>query len=503
MKTHAITPAAIDFDTDGPPFSPTFGDLYHPRIGALAQARHVFIAGSRLHERWHSRRLFTILEAGFGLGNNFLATWSAWRQDAAHCERLLYLAIDARPPCLQDLRRAHAASPLPEPELAGALVDAWPPLLPNLHLLPFDQGRVQLMLSFGDVALLLPQIRAHVDAFFLDGYAPSHNPQMWQPRVIKGLARLAAPGATVATWSAASSLRADLVSAGFELHAASGIGGKRDITLGTYAPRYTPRDKPRRAAPAPVVGPPPQAIVIGAGLAGAWAAHALAQRGVTVTVLDRQPQPAAEASGNLAGIFHPTVHGDDGAHAQLLRAAALFAHQRMRPLIAAGLVLGQVDGLLRLVSGTVSGRDALRTMQAQVRALGLPEGYVQALSADQASVLAGVRLSHPAWYFAHAGWVAPAALVRQLLAAPSIRFVGGAQVRRLRRNHDGWAALDANGQVLAQAPVLVLANADGAGSLLTTLGHAPWPLQRWRGQVSVCETHDRGTAAGPSSIKPP
>ena len=376
-------------------------------------------------------------------------------------------------------------------------------MLPNLHLLPFDQGRVQLMLGFGDVALLLPQIRAHVDAFFLDGYAPSHNPQMWQPRVIKGLARLAAPGATVATWSAASSLRADLVSAGFELHAASGIGGKRDITLGTYAPRYTPRDKPRRAAPAPVVGPPPQAIVIGAGLAGAWAAHALAQRGVTVTVLDRQPQPAAEASGNLAGIFHPTVHGDDGAHAQLLRAAALFAHQRMRPLIAAGLVPGQVDGLLRLVSGTVSGRDALRTMQAQVRALGLPEGYVQALSADQASVLAGVRLSHPAWYFAHAGWVAPAALVRQLLAAPSIRFVGGAQVRRLRRNHDGWAALDANGQVLAQAPVLVLANADGAGSLLTTLGHAPWPLQRWRGQVSVCETHDRGGAGAGTTLRLP
>ena len=195
MKTHAIAPAVIDFDTDGPPFSPTFGDLYHPRIGALAQARHVFIAGSRLHERWGGRPFFTILETGFGLGNNFLATWSAWRQDVARGERLLYLAIDAHPPCLQDLRRAHAALPLPE--LAGALIAAWPPLLPNLHLLSFDQGQVQLMLGMGDVALLLPQIRAHVDAFFLDGYAPSHNPQMWQPRVIKGLARLAAPGATV------------------------------------------------------------------------------------------------------------------------------------------------------------------------------------------------------------------------------------------------------------------------------------------------------------------
>ena len=88
MKTQPIVPARLSRTAEGLPFSPEFGDIYHPVAGALVQARHVFIAGNDLPARWRGRERFVILETGFGLGNNFLAAWDAWRHDAARCERL-------------------------------------------------------------------------------------------------------------------------------------------------------------------------------------------------------------------------------------------------------------------------------------------------------------------------------------------------------------------------------------------------------------------------------
>ena len=481
MKTRAVVPAAISFDDAAPdeaPVSTLYRDCYHPRTGPLAQAQHVFIAGNGLPARWAGRAQFAILETGFGLGNNFLATWQAWRDDVSRCRRLIYVAIERHPPTLQDLRRAHARSP--QPELAAALLTAWPALLPNLHVLPFDHGAITLLLGFGDIATLLPQIRARIDAFYLDGFAPEVNPDMWQPRVIKGLGRLAAPGASVATWSVATALRASLVSAGFEVRLSGGISGKRAITLASHAPRFVVRGTPLVAR----LCPPSAVVVIGAGLAGAWTAYALAQRGVRVTVIDRQAMPAAGASGNAGGIYHATVHADDGPHARLLRAAALFAHRLMRPLIDSGLVPGQARGLLRLQSGA----DALATMRGQVTAQGLPPEYVQALDAERASLCAGLQLDHAAWYFADAGWVSPLALVQHLMASTGVRFEGSQRASRLLRDGENWQVLDASGCTIAQAPVLVVANAEGVLPLLAELGHAHWPLQGARGQLSLCET---------------
>ena len=99
---------------------------------------------------------------------------------------------------------------VPLSDRAAALVEAWPVLTPNLHCLSFEQGAVQLLLCLGDVASWLRELDATVDAFYLDGFAPARNPQMWEPVLFKACARLAAPGATVATWSAARDVREGL-----------------------------------------------------------------------------------------------------------------------------------------------------------------------------------------------------------------------------------------------------------------------------------------------------
>ena len=475
MKTAPVVAADLAFDAEGVPFSARFGDRYHPRQGAFAQAAHVFLAGNELPRRWQGRDRFVILETGFGLGNNFLAVWNAWRADPQRSRRLHFISIEKHPFAAADLRRAHARSP--HPELARALVAAWPPLTPNLHRLTFDGGRVELLLALGDIDAWLPEIVATVDAFFLDGFAPDRNPAMWQPRVFKALARLAAAGATAATWSAANAVRAGLAGAGFEVASAPGSGGKRDVTLARFAPRFAPRRAPARIGLA--TGTSQHALIVGAGLAGTAAAHALAEQGWRSTLFDRLPRIAAGASGNPAGIFHGTVNPHDGTHARFNRAAALQACIAAREAIAAHGVDGQVNGLLRIES-----RATPPQMAQQLLALGLPPEYAQALDADATAAMSGLPACAPAWFYPGGGWIDPGAFAASRLAragdAVALRL--DANVAAIRQSDEGWQVLDASGRPQAQAEVLVLANACGATALLGETVMPP--LQRIRGQTT-------------------
>jgi tRNA 5-methylaminomethyl-2-thiouridine biosynthesis bifunctional protein len=470
VKTQPIQPARIAFD-DGVPVATEFGDVYHARAGALAQAQHVFVRGNELPQRWAGRTRFVIVETGFGLGNNFLATWAAWRNGPQRCERLVFVSVEKHPPSHETLERAHRGSPLHE--LARQLVAAWPPLTHNVHTLHFEAARVRLMLAFGDVADWLPELVCEADAFYLDGFAPAKNPQMWERRVMKALGRLAAPQATAATWSVARAVRDGLTEAGFVVERAPGFASKGEMTVARFAPAFTPRRAPSRLAHA--AGDAREAVVVGAGLAGAFAAAALRDEGFTCTVVDRHPRPASETSGNVAGLFHGIVTAEDGAHARFNRAAALQAQRTFEPLIAAGQVRGRLDGLLRL-----NGDADVRDMQALLDRIGLPADFVQALDPAMASQLAGVTLNSPAWFYPGGGWLGPAGLVTHLLN--DIRCIGGREVHALRETSEGWTVLDADGRVIASAPVLVLANAADAQRLL---GVATWPVQRVRGQVTV------------------
>ncbi|CAD5372873.1 tRNA (mnm(5)s(2)U34)-methyltransferase / FAD-dependent cmnm(5)s(2)U34 oxidoreductase [Rubrivivax sp. A210] len=469
MKSLPLEPAQIEFSADGgPPRAPRYGDLYHPQIGALAQARHVFLGGNGLPARWGGRTRFVVLETGFGLGNNFLATWDAWRRDPARCERLIYVSIERHPPYRVDLARAHVASDLPD--LAAQLVAAWPPLVAGLQTLEFEGGALQLLLGLGDASELLPGLRLAGDAFYLDGFAPARNPQMWQPRVLKALGRCAAAGATAATWSVARELREGLQTAGFAVDLAPGIGGKREITRGRFAPRYAPRPLPTAAVPEAR-----SALVVGAGLAGAAVALALARQGLAVTVFERRAMAAAETSGNPAGIFHGSVHADDGPYARLFRAGALAAQREFLQALREG-VPGRIDGLLRLAEGEGGGELLQR--------LGLPADYVAALDRATASARAGVALPQSAWLYGGGGWISPADWVRHALARPGIRLVTDVDVAGLERCEDGWCLRGGDGAAQGTAPIAVLANAASASALLAPLGHAAWPLGLTRGQVS-------------------
>jgi tRNA 5-methylaminomethyl-2-thiouridine biosynthesis bifunctional protein len=462
LKSPAITPAEVDFSDPSAPASPRYQDVYHSRAGALAQARHVFVAGNGLPARWLGRARFVVLETGFGLGNNFLATWDAWRQDPARCERLVFVSVEKHPLTRADLARAHESGALPE--LSRQLVERWPPLTAGLHTLSFEGGHVELLLGLGDARALLRELVLAADAIDLDGFAPLRNPELWDEWLLKSLSRHAVPGTTAATWSIHRPMRRALTSLGFEVGLATGFANKPEMTVARFAPRHLPQ---RPAGREPLAPGARQAVIIGAGLAGAACALALSRQGVACTVIDALPGPAQASSGNPAGLFHGTLNPDDGPHARFNRAAALATQS-----LVAELGLPHQAGLLRL-----------ETRQAPETMLTAP-GYVEPLSADEASARAGTALAHPAWFYPGGGALDPAAYVRAMLAASGATLRTGTAVAALHEAGDGWALLASDGAVLAQAPLVVLAGGHAQLPLLATASELAQDLTLQRGQLT-------------------
>ena len=446
-----LVPAKLSFAADGTPYSEAYGDVYHSSEGGLAQAQHVFLQGNGLPERWRGRRTFTILETGFGFGLSFLATWQAWRADPARCERLHFVSIEKHPFATVDLFSLWEKNFELKKE-SQELIAQWPMLVPGMHRIEFEGGNVVLTLFLGDIADGLPQLQLAADAIYLDGFAPQKNPQMWAPPLLRHLGRLAAPGATLATWSVAASVRSALEEAGFAVAKVEGFGTKREMLRGHLV----------RTAGTEFIQSEHSAIVIGAGVAGAAVCERLASRGWQVTLIERHAGPAQEASGNPAGVFHPVVSPDDSLFARFTRASFLFLLNQWKNLDG---VDWQRCGVLQMARNA----EEKASQQRALATLGYPARYAQF---DEAK--GGI-------WFPEAGWVKPRSLVAGLLSRFDIERCFNREVFSLSCENNIWKAKDVRNNVIACAAVVVLANATDA---LRLAPHPQARLRRVRGQLT-------------------
>lgn len=409
-----LQPARLAF-LEKTPYSEAFADVYHSIAGGPAQSRHVFLAGNGLPRRWGGRERFVILETGFGLGINFLATWQAWRQDPARSGRLHFVSIEKHPFELHDLDVLHERYPELHEE-AKALHSQWPFLVPGAHRLEFDGGRVVLTLHFADIKVAR-ELRLAADAFYLDGFSPAKNPDMWSPALMRSLSRLAARDATAATWSVAGEVRRALEATGFAVEKRKGFGSKGEMLVATSLKGKEPSSPRDR-----------RATVVGAGLAGAAICQRLCARGWDVELVERRAAPAQEASGNHAGTFHPIATPDDSVFARLTRAAFFQSLNSWKNNTA---IRWDACGVLQLA------RDDKELLAQQRSALGLPAGYVQFVDREEATRHAGVPVAAGGLWFPGGGWIQPQSLVQAQLEAcgPRLRKIFSKELHKLPADH--------------------------------------------------------------------
>jgi tRNA 5-methylaminomethyl-2-thiouridine biosynthesis bifunctional protein len=466
-----IVPARLAFTADGTPWSEGYGDVYHSSDGGLEQARHVFLAGNALPARWRGREQFVVLETGFGLGLNFLATWQAWQTDPQRSARLQFVSVEKHPFGCADLATLHRHWP-ELAALAAQLQSAWPPLAAGFHRLRLDGGHVTLTLMLGDALDMLNRLTADADAIYLDGFAPAKNPELWSPELMRALTRHAAPDATLATWSVAAAVRDTLTEAGWHIEKRPGFAAKRDMLTG------------QRPGPSVIKKPAHErsAIVIGAGIAGASCAASLASRGWQVSLIERHDAPAQEASGNPAGVLLPMLAKDAvNTQARLSRASYFYALRLLHELARSdnSPLRWAPCGVVQIARDTEHEAEQTELLAR----LGLPAEYVTFLEREAISQMLGRPVERGGWHFANGGWISPPTLCQALIAAGGDRITShfGHEVGSLRWLAGVWHASDAHGRSLATASHVVLANADAARRLVPD---AELPFTRVRGQVS-------------------
>lgn len=458
---------------EGIPESALFRDIYSSRSGALAEAREVFLAGCDLPNAWHERPSFTLLEPGFGAGMNFLATRDLWRRTRAPRACLHYVAIEGFPMNAADARRMHAAEPALG-ELSETLLARWPAQAYGLQRLWFASEGLCLSLMIAPVAealaCFLGDGRAlegggpepnpcglRADGVFLDGFAPAKNPEMWSPAILDMVARLCAPDARIASYSVAGHVRRSLSDAGFEIVRAKGTGTKKQRLVAH-----------RRGAPAARIPTPTRAIVIGAGIAGATAAFALARRGIEVTVFDAHAEPGA--SFNPAALMHPRLDAVDTPARRLHLAGFLYARDLYREI----------------------GAGAFEETGICVRP-GHPD------EAARFAKLAAAPPLGPDWLafedgallLRRCGVVRPHLLLPALLAKAKVHR--SRPVGTLRWMDGEWQALDEHGTPCGGAPLVILAPGARTNPVTDAM-----PMDRIAGQVDWAEWSGEGLTFPPA-----
>lgn len=509
--------ASIIWDANGLPISSQFDDVYFSKNSGIDETRFVFLHHNQLPQRWQTlspNAVFTIAETGFGTGLNFLATWQAWREHAPTSATLHFITVEKFPLLREDLQKALKLWPELN-DLATQLLAQYPPVdARGFHRLNF--GQVQLTLIYADAiagfSQLLPIINAGpqvlaadcgfsqyskpdvIDAWFLDGFAPAKNPDLWTDELFQLIGRLSHPGTTFATFTAAGIVRRGLAGVGFAVEKVPGYGTKRDMSRGHFVAEKNAEHQP---APAKNKYDPSwhlakqiqetadEVAVVGAGLAGCHTAWALAEKGVRVTLIE-QFEPGAGASGNPLGILYSRLSHTSGTLSDFNLLAYLHA---CRFYHARGFfdTCGSACGVLQMPEHN----DHAAQLQQIAETLARSPELARWLNQDEASEFAGVPLNSGALLLPQSGWLQPQQVCRTLTNHPNIRLLTGSRVEQITRQENGWALLGDDQNFIATAKTVVIACAFSTGEFVQT---KHLPLKKIRGQISLTNANTKSAS---------
>ncbi len=346
-KFSDVVPANIKW-CDGQPFNQNFNDVYFSTDDALAESDYVFIQGCQLEQDWLNKNqmIFNLLELGFGSGLNFLLTMQLWKKlsPKKNHRSLHYLSIEKHPLKLDDLKKIHQLWPELSIE-SQQLLTNYPSTTFGRHQIHFDSLNITLTLFFmpAEIALedlikenQLQQKNLTIDHCFLDGFAPSKNPDMWHESIIKMIWQLCKVNSRIATFSSASKVRKLLSEAGFSVAKIKGYGRKREMLTAQLKDDLKQSESQNQQAKSVNLKyetpwfkkkyqeKPKTVALIGAGIAGCATAYCLAKQGIKADIFESGNDLASQASGVSAGLFHPQLTSDININSQFNWLAYLY-----------------------------------------------------------------------------------------------------------------------------------------------------------------------------------
>lgn len=398
--------------------------------------------------------------------------------------RLHFISFEKYPLTQRDLSKALAAWPELAP-LSQDLIAQWPQPVQGCHRLQFAKGRIRLDLWFGDIKEMLPQVPHQegglVDAWYLDGFSPAKNPEMWTQALFDGLARLARPDASIATFTCAGFVRRGLIAAGFAMKKVKGHGSKREMLIGDRTDKQPVQTiAPWYARPA---GPDGEVLIIGGGIASAMTALSLVERGRRVTLLCEGREPATGASGNRQGALYPLLNGEHDALSRFYSLAFGYARQRLLALAERHPIAFDLCGVVQLGYDDKSSAKLAKMSQGP-----FPPELMHSLSATEAERIAGLPSGHSGVSYPLGGWLCPAdltrAAIREAQASGLLQVEYDTPITTIDERADGWRVESDTGRQW-QAPILVVA---AGHQLPALLPFAELPLYPVRGQVSHVPT---------------
>ena len=426
--------AQVHFNESGTPVADHFDDVYFSNDSGIDETQHVFVAGNDLAERWQQwpNPTFVIAETGFGTGLNFLVAMRAFNEFRAAnpdhpLKRLYFISTEKFPLPQQDMQRALEAFPALKNE-AQALASLYPMGLEGCHRLHFDNHSTTLDLWIGDVHELLPQwhspVNGLIDAWFLDGFAPSKNPDMWTDALFSQMARLSKTGTTFGTFTAAGVVKRGLAGVGFTIKKRNGFGRKRDMLTGVFNQDNENVQHKLRLPAGPYyryaddsLDKTSKVAVVGSGLAAATACLALVKRGISTTLYFDGDTLASGASGNPQGGFYPQLHSEASIASRIQAHSFLYARKAYDHTIEHAKACGLSDvahdfcGVIQL-----SFNDKVAERQNKLAAADVwPETLIKPVDSKEVSDIANLALPYSGLYIGLGGWISPPQLVTAMI----------------------------------------------------------------------------------------